>query len=125
MKNPKKIDVSDFLVKNITNVLRNNLVYVFRILFNNDAQQISFNSVEKWLRKWYRNMNFSYRKKCIDEETHLKFCCIYMNKMRFLYIGGFILEACHICTASLIISPHGNVNNSTGIPPFANYFILL
>ena len=32
--------------------------------------------------------------------------------MRFLYRNGFILETCHICMDSLIISLHGNVNNS-------------
>ena len=32
--------------------------------------------------------------------------------MRFLYRNGFILESCHICMDSLIISLHGNVNNS-------------
>ena len=32
---------------------------MFRILFNNDPQQISFNSAKKWLRKWYRNTTFS------------------------------------------------------------------
>ena len=32
--------------------------------------------------------------------------------MRFLYINGFILETCLICMDSLIISLHGNVNNS-------------
>ena len=31
---------------------------------------------------------------------------------RFMCINEFILEACHICTASLNISLHGNVNNS-------------
>ena len=44
--------------KNI-HVLRNFLLYVFRILFNNDPQQISINSAKKWPRKWYRNMNIS------------------------------------------------------------------
>ena len=34
------------------------------------------------------------------------------QKMRFLYRNGFILETCHICMDSLIISLHGNVNNS-------------
>ena len=29
-----------------------------------------------------------------------------------MYINGFILEACHVCMASFIISVHGNVNNS-------------
>ena len=32
--------------------------------------------------------------------------------MRFLYRDGLILETCHICMDSLIISLHGNVNNS-------------
>ena len=32
--------------------------------------------------------------------------------MRFLYRNGFILESYHICMDSLIISLHGNVNNS-------------
>ena len=36
------------------------------------------------------------------------------QKMRFLYRNGFILETCHIYVwvHSLIISLHGNVNNS-------------
>ena len=34
------------------------------------------------------------------------------QNMRFLYRNGFILESCHICMDSLIISLHGNVNNS-------------
>ena len=52
------------------------------------------------------------------EKTHLKFCCIYIDnvsfrqKMRFMHLNGFILEACHICTASLIIILTGNTNNS-------------
>ena len=41
------------------NVLRNFRLCVFRILFNNDPQQISFNSAKKWLRKLYRNTTFS------------------------------------------------------------------
>ena len=32
--------------------------------------------------------------------------------MRFLYINVFILETCHICMDTFIISLHGNVNNS-------------
>ena len=118
VKNIKKNDISDFLGwKNIHNVLRNFLLYVFRILFNNDPQQISINSAKKWPRKWYRNMNFSL-KKCIMEKTHLKFCYIYINnasitqKMRFLYINWFILETCHICMERLFIYLHRNVNNS-------------
>ena len=52
------------------------------------------------------------------EKTHLKFCYIYTNnasiaqKMRFLYINGYILETCHICMESLIIYLRRNVNNS-------------
>ena len=90
------------------------LLYVFIILFNNDPQQISINSSKKWPRKWYRNMNFSL-KKCIIEKTHLKFCYVYTNnasitqKMRFLYINGFILEICLIYMESLIIYLHRNV----------------
>ena len=118
-KTSKKFDnISDFLGwTNIHNVLRNFLLYVFRILFNNDPQQISINSAKKWPRKWYRNMNFSL-KKCIMEKTHLKFCYIYISnasitqKMRFLYINWFILETCHICMERLIIYLHRNVNNS-------------
>ena len=34
------------------------------------------------------------------------------QKMRFLYINGFLLESCHICMESLIICLHTNVNNS-------------
>ena len=34
------------------------------------------------------------------------------QNMRFLYRNGLILESCHICMDSLIISLHGNVNNS-------------
>ena len=34
------------------------------------------------------------------------------QNMRFLYRNGFILESCHICMDSLIISLHGNVNNT-------------
>ena len=49
-------------IKNIHNVFRNFLVCVFRILFNNDPQQISFNSAKKLPRKWPRNMTFSYKK---------------------------------------------------------------
>ena len=44
-------------------VLRNIHVYVARILFDNEAQQISFNSAEKWPRKRYRNMTFSLMEK--------------------------------------------------------------
>ena len=56
-------------------------------------------------------------------KTHLKFCFFFINnasithKMRFLCINGFILETCHKC---MIISLHGNVNNSKfikKIPP--------
>ena len=58
----------------------------------------------------------------------MKCCYIYINnacitqKMRFLYINGFILETCHnIYMESLIILLHGNVNNSkfikTNPPP--------
>ena len=32
--------------------------------------------------------------------------------MRFLCINGLILETCHICMDSYIVSLHGNVNNS-------------
>ena len=53
-------------------------ISVFRILFNNDTQQISFNSGKKWPRKWYRNMTFSL-KKCIMKKTHLK--CKHHNRM--------------------------------------------
>ena len=45
-------------------VLRNILVYVFRILFNNNAQQISFNSAKKWPRTRL------LANKCIMEKTH-------------------------------------------------------
>ena len=47
----------------------------------------------------------------------MKFCFKIINnasitkKMRFLNINGFIMETC-ICMDSLIISLHGNVNNS-------------
>ena len=52
--------VSDFGVgTNIHNILSNILVYVFRILLNNDAHQISFNSADKLPRKWYQNMMYS------------------------------------------------------------------
>ena len=47
------------LNKKNQNVERNIPLYVFRILFNNDAQQISFNSAKTWPRKWYRIMTFS------------------------------------------------------------------
>ena len=52
--------------------------------------------------------------KCIMEKTHLKFCYIYINNASITpkYRNGFILESCHICMDSLIISLHGNVNNS-------------
>ena len=52
------------------------------------------------------------------EKMHLKFCFFYINnasitqKCVFVYINGFILETCPICMDSLIISLHGNVNNS-------------
>ena len=92
LKNRKNLTFQIFWGENIIihNVLRNFLMYVFRILFNNDPQQISINSARKWPRKWYRNMNFSF-KKCIMEKTHLTFCYVYANnasitqEMRFLY----------------------------------------
>ncbi len=34
------------------------------------------------------------------------------QNMRFLYRYGFILQTCHICVDSLIMSLHENVNNS-------------
>ena len=34
------------------------------------------------------------------------------QKMRFLYRNGFILDTCHICMDTFIISLHRNVNNS-------------
>ena len=40
-----------FLGENIDNVLTNFLRYVFRILFNNDLQQFSFNSAKKMAKK--------------------------------------------------------------------------
>ena len=36
---------------------------------------------------------------------------------RSIYRHIFVLEACHICTASLRIYPHGNVNNSKLMNP--------
>ena len=54
-------DISDFFgEKKIHNVLRNILVCITGMLFRKDAHQISFNSAEKWPRKWYRNMTCSY-----------------------------------------------------------------
>ena len=40
--------------RNINNVLRSILVGDFIIIFNNHVQKMSFNSGEKWPRKWYR-----------------------------------------------------------------------
>ena len=34
------------------------------------------------------------------------------KRCAFFYVNGFILETCHICTESLMISLHGNVGNS-------------
>ena len=57
-KNAKKFQI--LLNKKKSECLnRNFLMYVFRILFNNDPQQISFHSAKKWLRKWYRKKTFS------------------------------------------------------------------
>ena len=70
-------------------------MYVFRILLNNDAQQNKFTSVEKLQRKLYINNESITQKTCFRPMYRL-----------------FVLEACHICTASLKISLHGNVNNS-------------
>ena len=58
------------------------------------------------------------------EKTHLKFCYIYTNnasitqKMRFLYINGFILETCLICMESLVIYLHRNGKNSKFIKQY-------
>ena len=47
------------LGENIHNVLiRNVLMYVFRILFNNDSQQITFNSAEKMAKKMVQKHDF-------------------------------------------------------------------
>ena len=75
----------------------------FNSILPNNGQE---NGTKTWLLA---------KKKCIMEKTHLKLCFFYINnasvtqKMRFLYINGFILETCHRCMDSLII---GNVNNS-------------
>ena len=43
---------------------------------------------------------------------HLYKQCKHHKKTRFMYINLFILKACRMCTASWIISLHGNVSNS-------------
>ena len=57
MKNTNKFDISNW-GGDIKNVLINFLLYGFKILFNNDPQQISFNSAEQLSRKLYRNIYF-------------------------------------------------------------------
>ena len=48
MKNAKKFDkIYDFCEEKHNNVLRNIIMYVAKIPFNNDAQQTSFTSSEK------------------------------------------------------------------------------
>ena len=74
-------------------------MYIARILFNNDAQLISSNSAETW----YRNMTFSL--KCIMEKNAFEDLLFdsagTKEKMRLMYINGFILEACHIMHGKL------------------------
>ena len=79
---------------------------------------------------------------CLDRLRHgaRVTCLVYINnasitqKMRILYINGFILETCHICMESLIISLHGKVKtskflkkspfpNSTSYPPYIHLYI--
>ena len=47
----QKLDISDSVGGGNFHVLRNVPAYVFRILFDNDAQQIPINSVEKCLKE--------------------------------------------------------------------------
>ena len=72
-------------------------------------------------------------KQCKHHAQNVKNASI-THKMRFLCINRFILETCHICMDSLIISLHGNVNNSKFIkkiplnldqPSPLNLFILI
>ena len=42
----------NIIIRNNHNVLRHIPVFVARIQFSNDAQQISFNSAKKLARKW-------------------------------------------------------------------------
>ena len=81
-------------------------MYLFRILFNNDPQQIPFNSAEKWPRKWYRNTTLLAKKMHNGENTlevllYLTIGTIgglnntsNTQRMHFMYINGVNLEAC-------------------------------
>ena len=91
-------------------------MYVFRILFNNDPQQIPFNSAKKWLRKWYRNTTFS-SKMHNGENAFEVLLYLYKQCKHHTKICVFCIEMDSfwnhvICMDSLIISLHGNVNNS-------------
>ena len=104
-------------IKKIQNVYRNFLLYVFRILFNNDPQQISFNSAKKWPRKWYRNMAFSFKKMHNGENAFEVLLFLYtqckhhtknaFSEYKWIHFGNM-----SYMYGSLIISLHGNVNNS-------------
>ena len=64
------------------------------MLFNNDAHQISSDSAEKWVRKWYRNITL--KKMNIIMETKNPFevlLYLYCQKMcfKFLSDSGYIL----------------------------------
>ena len=45
-----------------------------------------------------------------------------IENTHFIYINGFILEACHMSIASMIISVHGNVNISQFIKNVTGFF---
>ena len=76
-KNSTKFQI--LLNNKISECLRNFLLYVFRILFNNDPQQISFNSAKKWLRKWYRNTTFSSKMHNGENAFEVLLYLLYIN----------------------------------------------
>ena len=78
---------------------RNFPPHVFRILFNNDPQQISFNSAKKMAKK----MVPKRRKRKYNASTTPKDA---FSEWKWIHFGNMT------CMDSSIISLHGNVNNS-------------
>ena len=62
---------------NIYNVLRNILMDVFRIIFNNDVQKMSFNYFEKSPNKMVPKCDYFAKKKCTMEKMYLMW--LYVN----------------------------------------------
>ena len=106
VKNTSKMCTFQIFWGKKIHVLKNILVYVSKILFNNDAQQI-YSILFKKGQENCAETGLLTKKMDNGEKCILKFCFSYIDnrstrqKMHFMYINRFILEACHILHSNL------------------------